>query len=137
MSMKTFYVGVKGLIVRDGKVLLLRSNKAQGRRDMWEAPGGRIDGTETIQQALDRELHEELVNIVDVSIGDVVYATRLPWDIDGAVSLALIFYKVDADFDGDPRISGEHVDWRWCTFDEAQELVNETTLPAIKAAFAL
>lgn len=37
--MKTFYVGIKGVIVKEDKVLLLRANGAKGRRDIWEMPG--------------------------------------------------------------------------------------------------
>ncbi len=134
--MKTFYVGIKGVIIRDDKVLLLRANGGKGRRDIWEMPGGRIDDDEVIQQTLTRELHEELANINNITIGRILHATRLPWNIDNTNSLTLIFYQVTADFDGDPVISDEHMDWRWCTLDEALELANEFTLPAIKAAFA-
>lgn len=31
--MKTFYVGIKGVIVKDGMVLILRGNKNQRRPD--------------------------------------------------------------------------------------------------------
>ncbi len=136
MSMQTFYVGVKGVIVRDDKVLLLRANGGKGRRDIWEAPGGRIDNDEYMHQTLLRELHEELANITDIRIGSILHATRLPWIIDGTNSLALVFFRVDASFDGDPVISDEHTDWKWCTLDEARELANEITLPAIEASFA-
>lgn len=135
MSMQTFYVGIKGIIIRDDKVLLLRANGGKGRRDIWEAPGGRIDGEETMSQTLERELHEELTNITGINIGGILHATRLPWIIDGTNSLALVFFRVEADFDGDPQISDEHMDWRWCTLDEARELANDITLPAIEAAF--
>lgn len=136
MTMKTFYVGVKGLIVKDNRILLLRANKDQGRRDIWEIPGGRIDGNETLQQTVTRELQEELPNIKNIQIGNIVHAERLPWDIDGTNSLTLVFVKVSADFEGNPQISDEHVDWRWCTEPEALELVNEFTSTAVKTAFA-
>jgi 8-oxo-dGTP pyrophosphatase MutT (NUDIX family) len=132
--MQTFYVGIKGVIVRDDKVLLLRANGGKGRRDIWEAPGGRIDGDETMTQTLQRELHEELANITDIHIGELLHATRLPWLIDGTNSLTLVFFRVNAVFEGEPVISDEHMDWRWCTLDEARELANDITLPAIEAA---
>lgn len=136
MTMKTFFVGVKGVVVRDGRVLLLRADGGKGRRDIWEMPGGRIDDDEELHQTLTRELHEELPNIKDVLIGEVLHATRLPWDIDGTNSLTLVFYRVQADFDGDPVLSDEHMDWKWCTLSEALELANEYTAPAVRAAFA-
>ena len=135
MAMKTFYVGVKGVVIHEGKVLLLRADGGKGRRDIWEMPGGRIDDDENLHQTLTRELHEELANIKDINIGRILHATRLPWDIDGTNSLTLVFFRVDATFEGDPQLSDEHMDWRWCTLEQARELANEFTLPAIEAAF--
>ena len=135
MAMQTFYVGVKGVIICDDRVLLLRANGGKGRRDIWEAPGGRIDDDETMAQTLERELHEELPNIQDVRIGGILHATRLPWIIDGTNGLTLVFFRVEADFVGDPEISDEHMEWKWCTLAEARQLANDITLPAIEAAF--
>jgi 8-oxo-dGTP diphosphatase len=132
--MKTFYVGIKGVIVKGGKVLILRTNKTQERRDIWEAPGGRIDDDETTEQTLKRELLEELPNIKNIQIHEILHAFRLPRDIDGDKSLFLTFYRVSADFDGDPEISEEHIDWKWADIAEATELVGEYTLPAVLKA---
>jgi 8-oxo-dGTP diphosphatase len=54
-----FYrVTVKGLCVRDGKVLLVReSAKISGK---WELPGGGLDFGEDICEGLKRELREEM-----------------------------------------------------------------------------
>jgi 8-oxo-dGTP diphosphatase len=54
----SFYrVSVKGLVVRDGKILLLKeSPKLSGQ---WELPGGGLDFGEDIHEALRREVQEE------------------------------------------------------------------------------
>ncbi len=54
----SFYrVSVKGLFVKDGKVLLLKeSPKLSGQ---WELPGGGLDFGEDIQEGLKREIEEE------------------------------------------------------------------------------
>lgn len=133
--MKTFYVGIKAIIVQDNKILLLHAQDPIKKRDYWEAPGGRIDDDETIQQALLRELHEEVPNIRDVNVGNALDAYRLPWDVKDDKSLVLIFYKVTAKFDGEPQISDEHTEYKWVDKDEALTMVEETTRMAINRVF--
>ena len=133
--MKKFYVGIKGVIVADDKILVLRSNKAQGRRDIWEMPGGRINENENIEQALRRELSEELPNVKAIEVHEILHAYRLPHDIDGENSLVLIYYRVTADFEGDaPTISDEHIDWQWADMEKAISLTEKHIHPAIVKA---
>lgn len=129
--MKTFFVGVKGVIVNGDKVLVLERG-AGG--DFWEVPGGRVDGDESLHETLQRELKEELPNIENIRIGEVLDAHRLHKDIDGEISLTLIFFKVEADFSGDPKISEEHTAWRWATKTEALQLVGESNQQAVQRA---
>ena len=119
--MKKFYVGIKSCILKDNKILLLE--KSGG--NFWEVPGGRIDNDETIEETLRRELREEVPNIKNISIGRILGAHRLSKDIDEGISLTLIYYKVTADFEGDPQISDEHSAWKWATEEEARQLMVE------------
>jgi 8-oxo-dGTP diphosphatase len=135
VEMKTFFVGIKGVIIKDEKVLLIKANKQIEGRDHWEVPGGRIDDDETIEQALRRELSEEVPNIKNVKIHDVLHAHRIPRDIDGETSLVLIFYRVTADFDGEPELSEEHAECKWASLEEALAIAYPSVADAIQIAF--
>lgn len=134
--MKTFYVGIKGVIVRNGKVLLLRSNpEHEERGERWEMPGGRIDDDESITETLERELKEELPNIQNIQVGEILSAYRLQKDIWGEKSLTLIFYEVSTDFKGgEPHLSIEHTEYKWADHETAQQLIEENTKHAVKKA---
>lgn len=133
--MKTFFVGIKGVIINEDKVLLVKANRELEGRAHWEVPGGRIDDDEAIEQALRRELKEEVTNITAVEVHEILHSHRVPKDVKDDVSLVLIFYRVTADFDGDPVLSEEHTDFKWVTLKEAEEMVMPSVATAIRNAF--
>ena len=58
-------VGVGGVIVDDGKVLLVR-RRYEPLKGHWSLPGGMVEIGETLEAALTRELLEETGLVVDV-----------------------------------------------------------------------
>ena len=58
--MKVVYVVAAALFDADGRVLLAQRPEGKSMAGLWEFPGGKIEKNERPEQALARELHEEL-----------------------------------------------------------------------------
>lgn len=66
--MKTLYV-VCAVIRKDDKIFATQRGYGEFK-DGWEFPGGKIESGETPQQALKREIHEELDT--EINVGDQI-----------------------------------------------------------------
>lgn len=128
--MTLFNVGIKAVIEDAGKVLIVR--ESDDERDFWEIPGGRIDENETIEEALVRELNEELPGIKNVIIHEPLAAYRVPGLLFGDRGLFLICYRVTAKLPIMTRLSTEHDNFAWLSYDEAMEKVALDFKPAIQ-----
>ncbi len=58
--MKMVLVTAVALIDTDGRVLLAQRPEGKSMAGLWEFPGGKVEPGETPENALIRELHEEL-----------------------------------------------------------------------------
>ena len=58
--MKIILVSAVALIDPDGRVLLAERPEGKSMAGLWEFPGGKVEPGETPEDALVRELHEEL-----------------------------------------------------------------------------
>ena len=58
--MKTVLVSAVALVDADGRVLLSRRPEGRPMAGLWEFPGGKVEPGETPEEALIRELTEEL-----------------------------------------------------------------------------
>jgi 8-oxo-dGTP diphosphatase len=96
---------VAALIWRQGRVLLDRRPPGGRHAGLWEFPGGKRERGETDQQALARELWEELG--VESRIGPEV--ARTEHTSDGA-SITLVLYR--AEITGEPTAREvEAIEW--------------------------
>lgn len=57
---------VCGVVKNDGNVFICRRNTEKSLAGYWEFPGGKIEKDETHEEALKRELFEELQMLVEV-----------------------------------------------------------------------
>lgn len=103
---------VVAFIVRGDEVLIGQRRPEQPMALLWEFPGGKIEAGETPEQALARELSEELS--IQAVIGRPVTRIRHNYRHGGAVDLR--FFVVE-EFSGEivPRV---HEQVRWVRFED-------------------
>ena len=108
-----FPVSVKGIVVRDGRVILLRNE-----RDEWELPGGKLELSESPEACLAREFAEELrLAIIPESIVDSWIYTIVP-----GVDVLILTYGCSESSRDDPVLSDEHRELRWFPLAEIDAL---------------
>jgi 8-oxo-dGTP pyrophosphatase MutT (NUDIX family) len=94
-----FPVSVKGVVVRQGLVLLLRNE-----RDEWELPGGKLELGEDPAECVRREIAEE-VNW-QVTAGPLIDSWQ--YRIREGVDVLIITYGCHVNTDTAPVVSHEH-----------------------------
>ena len=97
---------VGAVIVKDGAVLCARRGPGSQMAGMWEFPGGKIEPGETPQQALVREIEEELH--CHVVVGDEVESTVHEYDF-AVITLTTYYCELEA---GTPELT-EHAEFVW------------------------
>jgi len=110
-------IGVGALLLRGHEVLLGRRSAHKSYPGCWDVPGGHVEAGETVEQALARELGEELG------------VTPLQWRLlssfrfrEGDSWSDALIYGIDA-WLGDPILANdEHSELRWFGLAEVCDL---------------
>ncbi len=75
--MKTLLVAAAALIDRDGRVLLAQRPEGKNMAGLWEFPGGKVEEGERPEDALIRELKEELtIDVTAACLAPFVFASH-------------------------------------------------------------
>lgn len=124
---------VKAVIEDDGEYLLIRQRTESG--PVWTLPGGGIEPGETCEEALERELDEEIS--VEVDIGRPVgeYSFTSTRNDDESVHVVATVYRCEnpvgeidvATVPGDEEIC----DYRWVSSDELTDYGIDSDLRSI------
>lgn len=116
--------GVSGLVVRDGKVLLIR-RRNEPFRDHWSLPGGGVEPGEHLRDAVRREVFEETGLHVDV--GNIAGYRE---GLEPFHYVVIAFHCVETG--GELCAGDDAVD---CEFVEPAEILNRTVTPGLDDVF--
>ena len=106
---------VGAVIVKDGEILCAQRGGSGSLAGMWEFPGGKIEPGETPQEALLREIDEELT--CEVRVGAHVETTAYDYDF-GVVTLTTFYCELVS---GTPSLT-EHAAVRWLSPADLESL---------------
>jgi len=98
---------VAAILERDGRILIGQRQATQPHPLKWEFPGGKVEDGESPEEALKRELSEEL----DLEVLGSTEISRYSYRYPGKNPIELIFLRV-TDSRGEPRNRIFH-DLRW------------------------
>lgn len=110
---RAFPVSVKGVLVRDGQVLLLKNE-----REEWELPGGKLELGEEPSVCVAREITEE--SGLGVTTGPILDAWQ--YHIREGRDVLIVTYGCHPDGDQPPALSHEHKEIGFFTLAEVASL---------------
>jgi 8-oxo-dGTP diphosphatase len=114
-------ISIKGVVIHDGRVLLLRNERGE-----WDLPGGRPDPGEDHRAALAREVREEAGLAVEVgALLDEHLFEVLPQRF-----VRIVAYACTLLGGRDVVLSHEHLETRWIALADLGETIDGHCLPA-------
>lgn len=111
--MKT--IEVAAAVIRDGRKIFATQRGYGDYKDFWEFPGGKIEPGETPQQALVREIYEELA--CRIRVGALIGTVE--WDYP---DFHLTMHCFWAGIEGGSPVLKEHEAAHWLSGDELESV---------------
>jgi 8-oxo-dGTP diphosphatase len=111
----------KCIIVNDkGQILALRRDLSDVRRPgCWDFPGGTYEVGEDVIESVQREVKEE-ANLIAKKVLPIYISNKTGISNKDVTVIAVSHYCVD--WEGEVKISDEHVEYRWVTVEEFMSL---------------
>ncbi|KZN51363.1 8-oxo-dGTP diphosphatase MutT [Pseudoalteromonas luteoviolacea] len=105
MSKKIVNVAV-GVIVKQGQYFVCKRSDEQHQGGLWEFPGGKVEADESVEQALARELAEE----IGINVKGSTHLLTIEHDY-GDKQVRLVVHTVE-DFTGEAKgLEGQPSQW--------------------------
>jgi 8-oxo-dGTP diphosphatase len=122
-------VGVGAVVLREGRVLLVRRGVAPGR-GLWAIPGGALKLGETLQEAAEREILEETG--IAIRAGEPIFTCDFfERDGDGRIRFHYVIVDLAADYiGGEAKGADDALEARWISPAEVPAL--HTTKSTLK-----
>ncbi|WEV64952.1 (deoxy)nucleoside triphosphate pyrophosphohydrolase [Bifidobacterium sp. ESL0732] len=106
---------VGAAIRRNGTILCAQRGPSKSLAGYWEFPGGKIERGETPEEALRREIKEEL--LCDIKVGPKICSTQQHYDF-GTIELTTFLCSL---VDSEPELT-EHTQLRWISQSKLKTL---------------
>ena len=126
-------VGVGAVVIRNGKVLLIKRGVSPSR-GLWAVPGGSLELGETLQQGAEREILEETG--ITIRAREPIYAFDFfERDPDGRIRFHFVIVDLAADYiRGDVKGADDALEARWLAPGDLDHLpVSKNTLKLLQA----
>jgi 8-oxo-dGTP diphosphatase len=125
-------VGVGAVVLREGRVLLVRRGVAPAC-GLWAIPGGALELGETLREAAEREILEETG--ITIRAGEPVFTCDVcQRDDDGRVRFHYVIVDLAADYvSGEVLGADDALEARWVAPEEVENLpATKTTVKLLR-----
>lgn len=125
-------LGVGGVIVRNGRVLmLLRSDRCRNNRGLWTIPGGEVEVYERLEEAVKREVKEETG--LDVTEAKFLAISDQTFDGEHWVS---ILYRCETEGEPSNTEPDKHLEIKWQDLGHLPEAITAPSRDALNVFLA-